>query len=127
MGEGGNWCFFLFLFVFFLCGIFFIFHSNKYLAFGEFSQATLLPASSALSYPEDPSISQPEGWVEKTSHFHFTGNRGTEKQSDCSRLICSKAESPDPNPTLWVILALYAFHNNRFGPRNQATFMLNAA
>lgn len=126
MGKGGKLCFFVCLFLGRGGGNICVFHSNKYLALGQLTQAALLHAASALSQP-DLSISQPEGWMEKNSHFHFRQNQGTEKQSDWSRIICGKAESPALNPTLWVILALCAFNKNRFGPKNQTTFIANAA
>lgn len=80
-------------------------------AFGQLIQANVLPSFSALSHP-DLSISQLKGGWRKTAVFLI---QGTEE------------EPPTPNPTLWVILALYAFNKSRFGPRNQATFTLNAA
>lgn len=62
------------LLFYFFGGTFCIFNSNEYLVFGQLTQATLLHTSSALSHPEDLSISQPEGWMEKNCPFHFTGN-----------------------------------------------------
>lgn len=111
------------LFNFFLVGFFF--PSNKHLNSLSKQLCCLFPPL-APAQKVSASHGLKGGW-RKTTIFILQGAEGREKQSDSPRLICGKAEPPVPNPTSCVILALYAFNKNRFGPRNQTPFMLNAA
>lgn len=119
MGERGCLCFLIFSWWDFF------FPSNKRLNSLSKQLCCLFPPL-APAQKVSASHGLKGGW-RKTTIFILQGAEGREKQSDSPRLICGKAEPPVPNPTSCVILALYAFNKNRFGPRNQAPFMLNAA